>query len=189
MSFILTFVGIYGILGYALENIYENGFNQLVLEKIAKPLGMERTQLNYPSYPDENLAFGYVGMKQINWHRNDSCVINSAGGLRSCIKDLRIYAKAQAGIIETPLQLAIQKTQEIQFLGPDSPIGRAYICLGWGKTHNGNYEHFGGTPGFCSFVGFNHETKRTVVVLTNTGYSQLCTPWIMTFGNYLMDNN
>lgn len=177
-SVIYSLVG-YGMLGYALENIYQLGFNELIITKIAQPLHMTRTGLNYSSRSDNNYADGYQNGEKINWLRNDFCVINASGGIRSCLKDLQIFVKAEAGLIKTPLYSAMKKTQKIQFLGSNSPIGRSHICLGWGKMSNGFFGHFGGTQGFCAFAGFNPDQKKTMVFLANSNNIQKCIPWMM----------
>lgn len=179
-SMIYSLVG-FGVLGYTLEHIYQQSFNELVVSKITKPLGMTRTGLNYPERPDDNYADGYLGMENGNWHRNDSCIINYSGGIRSCVKDLKTYAMANAGIIETPLYSAMLKMREVQLMVPKShPVG-GYRCLGWVKKDH-YYFHFGGTQGFIAFVGFNPGKKKINVLLGNVAYNQLSIPWLLEFG-------
>jgi len=167
----------YGILGFILERIYKTSLNNLFLSKIAQPLGMERTELNYSNHTDDNYANGYLDREICNWYRYDTCVLNASGGIRSCIKDLQIYAKAQAGLIETPLYSAICKTHEGQFLGPETPIGQPEISLGWAKMNYGEIGHYGGTQGFCAYVGFNK--GKTLVVLVNSNNIEKSIPWLM----------
>ncbi|MFH1296564.1 MAG: hypothetical protein ABIJ04_04730 [Bacteroidota bacterium] len=81
---------------------------------------------------------------------------------------MQIFVTAQAGLIKTPLYSAMQRTQEIQLLGPESSLGNAHICLGWGKMSNGFFGHFGGTQGFCAYAGFNPDKKKTMVFLANS---------------------
>lgn len=178
----------YGLLGFALENIYGDTYNNIVTKKITKPLGMTRTGLNYPEHSDENYADGYIGMDLFNWYRNDFCVLNGAGALRSCIKDLIIFAEANAGIRETPLYTAMQKMQEVQMPGNILDFD-ADICLGWVKFKNGCFIHFGGTMGFIAFVGFHPGKQDIKILLANTPYNMLAIPWLLEFGSNEMNKN
>lgn len=178
----------YGLLGFALESIYGDTYNNLITEKITKPLGMNRTGLNYPEHSDDNYADGYLGMDLVNWYRNDSCVFNGSGALRSCIKDLIIFAEANAGMRETPLYAAMQKMQGVQMPGKILDIDTD-ICLGWIKYKNGCFGHFGGTMGFVAFVGFHPEKQEIRILLANTPYNMLAIPWLLEFGNNEMNKN
>lgn len=74
----------YGILGYILEKVHNKSLNQLIKDKITTPLGMERTSMNLSEHPDNNYADGYFNGEIINRYRNENCVLNGYGGLRSC---------------------------------------------------------------------------------------------------------
>ncbi len=176
----------YGLLGFALENIYRDSYHNLITEKITKPLGMIRTGLNYSKHDDDNYADGYLGMELFNWYRNDFCVLNGAGALRSCVNDLIIYAEANAGMRETELHEAMLKMQEVQLPGGMREFD-ADLCLGWGKFPSGYFNHFGGSMGFISFVGFHPEKKEIKVLLANVAYNQIAIPWLLEFGNYEMN--
>jgi CubicO group peptidase (beta-lactamase class C family) len=178
----------YGLLGFALENTYKDTYNNLVTQKITKPLGMTRTGLNYPKHSNNNYADGYLGLDLFNWYRNDSCVFNGSGALRSCIKDLIVFAEANAGMRETSLYPAMQKMQEVQMPGKILDIDTD-ICLGWAKYKNGCYTHFGGTMGFVAFIGFHPEEQEINVLLANTPYNMLAIPWLIEFGNNEMSGN
>jgi hypothetical protein len=79
--------------------------------------------------------------------------LHESGALRSCVKDLIVFAEANAGIRETLLYPAMQRMLEIQM--PRIIQGYdAEVCLGWAKFKNGYFNHFGGTMGFIAFVGF-----------------------------------
>ncbi len=176
----------FAILGYALENIYEQNYNELLKIKITEPLKMTRTGVNYQEHSDDNYANGYLGMDNVNWYRNDSCIFNTSGGLRSCMKDLIVYAKANVGIIDSPLKSAMQKTHEVQISG-ETPLTYSDICLGWGKYKSGFIVHFGGTMGFIAFVGFHPGNKEFQVLLANTAYNMLAVPWVLEFGSNEMN--
>lgn len=152
----------YGILGYILEKLYSNSLDNLIKEKITKPLGMTRTFINYCDKKDNNYADGYLKGVITNWCRNDYCVLNASGALCSTSEDLMIFMKAQAGVIETPLNKAMLKTQEFQYKSNDYDI-----CLGWFKINEFIF-HSGATNGFFAITVFNSETKKIMLILSNT---------------------
>jgi CubicO group peptidase (beta-lactamase class C family) len=152
----------YGILGYILENLYSKSLDDLIKEKITIPLGMTRTFINYCDKKDNNYADGYLKGVITNWCRNDYCVLNASGALCSTAEDLMIFMKAQAGAIETPLNKAMLKTQEFQYKGNDYDV-----CLGWFKTNEFIF-HSGATNGFFAIAVFNSESKKILLMLSNT---------------------
>ena len=152
----------YGILGFILEKLYNKSLDDLIKEKITIPLGMTRTFINYCNKKDNNYADGYLKGVVTNWCRNDFCVLNASGALCSTAEDLMIFMKAQAGVIETPLNKAMLKTQEFQFNSDEYEI-----CLGWFKS-KGFIFHSGATNGFFAIAVFNNETKKILIMLSNT---------------------
>lgn len=152
----------YGLLGYILEKLYGKSLDNLIKEKITIPLGMTRTFINYCDKKDNNYADGYLKGVITNWCRNDYCVMNASGAICSTAEDLMIFMKAQAGIIETPLNKAMLKTQEFQYKSYDYDI-----CLGWFKTNEFIF-HPGATNGFFSIAIFNVESKKILIMLSNT---------------------
>lgn len=152
----------YGILGYILEKLYSKSLDNLIKEKITIPLGMTRTFINYCDKKDNNYADGYLNNAITNWCRNDYCVLNASGALCSTAEDLMVFMKAQAGVIETPLNKAMQKTQEFQYKSNDYDV-----CLGWFKTNEFIF-HSGATNGFFAITVFNSETKKIMLILSNT---------------------
>ncbi len=152
----------YGILGYILEKLYGNSLDNLIKEKITIPLGMTRTFINYCDKKDNNYADGYLKGVITNWCRNDYCVLNGSGALCSTAEDLMIFMKAQTGVIETPLNIAMLKTKEFQYKSKDYDV-----CLGWFKTNEFIF-HSGATNGFFAIAVFNSESKKILLMLSNT---------------------
>jgi hypothetical protein len=88
----------------------------------------------------------------------DAHVLAGAGALRSTASDLLKYVSANLGVKPSDLTPLMNKTQHLRlawYLTTDEP--RATIFF-----------HGGGTGGCRSFVGFDKERRRGVVVLTNS---------------------
>jgi len=152
----------YGILGYILERVYNKSLDQLCTERITKPLGMERTSINYEAHSDTNFADGYLNGEILNLYRDKSSISNGFGGLRSTACDLLLYMKAQAGIIPTSLYNSMKRTQEIQFKN-----GNEMVCYGWFKKRN-RLLYTGATRGFCSNVVLNPDNNKIFIMLINS---------------------
>lgn len=90
-----------------------------------------------------------------------------AGGIKSSGKDMLAFLSYAMGIKDSDLrdsfyltQIANHKINEMQSIG-----------LGWVIINNGKRNiiwHNGATDGFASFVGFDSDSKKGVVVLTNS---------------------
>ena len=159
----------YGValLGELLARRAGTDFETAVRSRILDPLGMTRTGMALTprlraahalghSYRGRPIPLGGVrGML-------------GSGSLRSCANDMLAFLAAELGLRETALAAAMRATQrtDADRQRPDLPMG-----LGWFYTDIGSHRlltHNGGTSGFRSFVGFDLEQRRGVVVLSNS---------------------
>ncbi len=156
-----------GLLGLALARAAGATYEDLVLSRIADPLGLPDTRIALSPDQVRRLAPPHAapGKPASNW---DLPTLAGAGALRSTANDLlRFLAVNLEG---GPLREALGLSHEERFsAGPNGPR----IGLGWHLTpllSNGKTMvwHNGGTGGYRSFAGFVKETRTAVVVLTNT---------------------
>jgi CubicO group peptidase (beta-lactamase class C family) len=157
-----------GLLGHLLALRHGTSYEQLVLERIAEPLGMNETRVTLTPAMTERLAQGHAGTTPVsNW---DIPTLAGAGALRSTARDMLILVAANAGLSETSLYDAFRATHEGRTTaGPNMKVG-----LGWHIRAGENGEtiwHNGGTGGYRSFAGFLPSDRTGVVVLTNTRIS------------------
>jgi CubicO group peptidase (beta-lactamase class C family) len=155
------------LLGHALALKEGKAWEDLVLERICKPLGLDHTRVTLSPDMRANLAtgHGFFGDPAANW---DLGLFAGAGGLRSTAKDLLKFAAAQMGMPKTVLLPAMLMTQKPR---KSAGFDDVEIGLGWfvSKKHGGVLvNHSGTTGGYYSFLGFDPKYKRAVVVLTNT---------------------
>ena len=152
-----------GLLGMILENTTGKSFNHLIVEEIARPLGMFKTKVELTKIDEKNFAQGYDerGQATAPW---DLASLKGSGAIRSTLNDMVIFIQAQLGQ-ENPLSKAIELTHQKTFSSIEQDMG-----LGWriNKNQTSSYlHHSGGTGGFRSFVGFDKHRQIGVVILSN----------------------
>jgi serine-type D-Ala-D-Ala carboxypeptidase/endopeptidase len=151
-----------GLLGHILALNVGITYESMMIKTIASPLGMNETKITLDEEMKKNLAIGhYNGAEAPNLYIP---TLAGAGAIRSSTYDMLKFLAANMGLIQTPLQSAMNKTHEVR-RNPYIISGR--IGLAW-AIYKGVISHDGGTLGFCSFAGFDKRTGKGVVVLTNS---------------------
>lgn len=150
----------FSLLGQALAKRADRSYSELLSERIFKPLGM--TQTFTPSQIDDLPADsprGYtlvLGRKSAPWTLGAEA---PSGSVRSTLADMVRYLQAQ--LDETAP--GITATKPIQDIG-----GRQRIGYGWHIDGESLTWHNGATGGFSSWISFDRNTRRGVIVLSNT---------------------
>ena len=155
------------LLGSILEQISGKSYDEMVAEIITRPLQMNSTVEHLTPLLMQRFVtvYGEDGKATPAWNMN---VFAPAGGLRSTVNNLMVYARANMIGGDSELAKAFELTHQITF-SKDVKVG-----LNWHiSTVNGvdYYFHNGGTYGSTSFLAFNAEKNIAVVVLSNCGAS------------------
>jgi CubicO group peptidase (beta-lactamase class C family) len=165
------------LLGEALSRHAGKGFESLLVERICKPLGMESTCITPTSQMQSRLAMGH----EKNGDRSTPFKLQAyipAGGVHSTANDLLKYAAAQAGLTQSVLTQAIEKTHVIRYTdtrGLDGVPGMGSFgqtAMDWvdrGALQPPGTQllgHAGGAGSYHAFVGFDMKQHRGVVVLS-----------------------
>lgn len=155
-----------GLLGHVMEQRSGLSYEALVTERILEPLGMTNTFMVVPEDKMPIFAIGHNAAKDPAnyWDIN---TLSGAGALRSDIKDMTLYLKANMGLIDTELSGAMALSHKMHFSDSDDD---SFIGLAWfTKFMDGETVtwHNGGTGGFRTFMGFDTANNRGVVVLAN----------------------
>jgi D-alanyl-D-alanine-carboxypeptidase/D-alanyl-D-alanine-endopeptidase len=162
-----------GLLGTALARRAGMGYEDLVLTRICRPLGMADTRVTLDPEQSIRLAHPYTkqGKAAIYWTLD---AFAGAGALRSTADDLLKFARANLGLGPSPdrLRAAMDEART-----PRTPTGHdgLKIGLGWHVFEANDKAkrpettwHNGGTGGFRSFLAMVRETSLAVVVLSNS---------------------
>jgi D-alanyl-D-alanine-carboxypeptidase/D-alanyl-D-alanine-endopeptidase len=158
-----------GLLGNALARRAGKSYEELVTERILKPLKMTRTSITLSAAQKANFAPGYDASlaPTKNW---DLPALAGAGALRSTVNDMLKFLSANLGLTDTPLRKAMEMTHAIQKPtgAPDLDIGMGWHE--WSKYNTQVIWHNGGTGGYRTWAGFVKSKKSAVVVLCDTSF-------------------
>jgi CubicO group peptidase (beta-lactamase class C family) len=152
-----------GLLGVILERISGKTYEELLKEIIRDPLAMGSTRIKLTDSDITMFAQGYRGEAPV--HSWEFVSLVGAGGIRSCVYDMLLYAKAQVDGGNSALDKAIGLSHQVTWEKGSTRVG-----LGWHLvTRNGiSYLfHNGQTGGYYTVLLINPKTKRAVVMLTN----------------------
>jgi serine-type D-Ala-D-Ala carboxypeptidase/endopeptidase len=158
----------FGLLGHILGLAAGRPYEDLVVDRICRPLGLRDTSAAMPG-ADPRAARGHRrGGRPAPPLRIPA--LGGAGALRSTAADMLAYLRAHLHPDQTPegetFRLAI---------GPHRSVrrGRAAIGLAWLHLRRGGRTtvwHNGGTVGFGSFAAFDPDRDAAMVLLANSRY-------------------
>lgn len=159
-----------GLLGHVLAIQANTDYESLVRRRIAAPLGMHETMITLSSKLKARLAQGHDGNLRpvANW---DIPTLAGAGALRSTVNDMLKFVAANLGLTESALSAVLQDAQQPR---EDHGPGGTRVGLAWLISSKDGVTitwHNGQTGGYHSFVGFDRERRRGVVVLSNASTS------------------
>jgi CubicO group peptidase (beta-lactamase class C family) len=161
----------YGLLGHVLALRAGCSYEQLVRERICRPLELADTDVSVPAAARGRFAQGHNrrGRPVPHW---DLPALAGAGALRSTVADLLAFLRVQLGEGDPALARAAALTHAPRWRHRRGlAVGLAWSRLPLLGTEHELLFHNGGTGGFRSFVGFVPATDTAVVVLSNSGRS------------------
>ncbi|MGA0560425.1 serine hydrolase [Larkinella sp. VNQ87] len=154
-----------GLLGTILETVNKKSYEDLIRERIAKPLGMAHTVITLRDEDRNRFAQGHNGQGNptSSWEFQ---ALTGAGGIRSSVTDLVPYLKAELGKGPKKMLELMKTTQQPTFVNGQTTVG-----LGWHwRTDSAQpwFTHQGGTGGFVTYVAFNPVRQAAVIILANS---------------------
>ena len=154
-----------GLLGHLLAENKNTTYENLMIQNIAEPLGMNETKIEFDQKMRGNLAIGHSNGQIVeNW---DIPTLAGAGAIRSSTYDMAKFISANLGYFKSQVSAAMELSHEIRH----DKAGQMRVAMGWHvrKGEDGDiFWHNGGTGGYRTFVGFVKETGKGVVLLTNS---------------------
>ena len=155
-----------GLLGHVIERHEGVEYEQLVIDRICRPLQMENTCCTPRGPLLTQLAGAHNGLRPTSaW---DIPSLEGAGDINSTLSDMLRFAAAN---LDEGASLRTRLLQQCHEPRVDAAKGKVRIGLGWhllGETDRPVIWHSGGTGGFTSFLGFSPALGRAVVVLSNS---------------------
>jgi serine-type D-Ala-D-Ala carboxypeptidase/endopeptidase len=153
------------VLSYALARRSGKDYETLLREHLLVPLGMNDTYIsNRP--PHVRLAQGHLSTAMPTGPWDFPVDMAGVGGVRATLPDMVRYLEGELGTRESKITPALARTQQ-QVASVDGHT----MGMNWNlSTVNGHsiVAHEGATGGYSSFVGFDREAKRAVVLLSDT---------------------
>ncbi|MBI2417550.1 MAG: beta-lactamase family protein [Ignavibacteriales bacterium] len=149
-----------GLLGHLLTLITKKSYENLLIELICKPLGMQNTFISLNSNRTYQLVSGRDRFGTIvkNWELN---VLEGGGGIKSTAEDMVKYIHTH--MTDTTFY---PMTQQSTCKYTESNCAG----LGWTWFESGRYKFVsatGGTGGYSCCVIFEKSTKKAIILLTN----------------------
>ncbi len=155
-----------GLLGHALARRAGMSYGDLVHKRILGPLKMTSTSVTLSPDQKRRLAAGHSASLQPvkNW---DLDALAGAGALRSTADDMLKFLAANMELVPSPLKAAMRRMRSIR---RETGVANLDIAIGWHilKQHDELVWHNGGTGGYRAFAGFNPQTGKGAVVLSNS---------------------
>ncbi|QDV44151.1 Beta-lactamase precursor [Stieleria neptunia] len=152
-------------LGYLLGHQAGKSYDQLLTERIAKPLGMTSTTVTGDAEVLKRLAAGHAtpGKPHSTWEFAD---MPGAGGIRSTVTDMLRFANANLDPPDSDLGNALQLAWKQHRAGDAKDFA---MGLGWHIARDGSTRwHNGQTGGYHAMLFVSREVPAAVVLLTNT---------------------
>ncbi len=153
------------LLGHILTLVSGQTYEEMLQERIFKPLEMNNTTITFNENHLAQLAKGHneMGLITSNW---DFPHFGGAGAIRSTTEDMLKYIQAQF----TSKIYAKAHTTRLT-MGGSTKIGLGWITTPSQNTGEEIVWHNGGTGGYRSFTGFIKNQNMGVIVLNNTPLS------------------
>ena len=172
-EYVYSNIGV-ALLAHLIEIKTGRSLPDLVEEKICRPLKMPDTVFYLNADQQKRLAVGHVGDQPKFIRRNTPTpswdmgeIMRATGGLYSTVNDLLIFARANLGLLNHPLEPRLAETHQVQLKTRDEDV-----ALGWLINYFDNgrvtllYKH-GMVSGYNSYIGLNGGKRIAVVVLSS----------------------
>jgi serine-type D-Ala-D-Ala carboxypeptidase/endopeptidase len=160
-----------GLLGHLLARKAESSYEDLLCERITKPLGMSSTLIDLSEDAKAHLAIAHTA-DCIATHNWEMGALHGAGAIRGTVNDMLRFARANLDPPDSDLGKAIDMAWQIQ----QEPLEESNFAmgLGWHIARDGSMRwHNGQTGGYHSMLLVNRDLNAAVVVLANTATGQV----------------
>ncbi len=158
-------------------------FETLMQSRLFAPAGMKNSYINLKP-KDVIAAQGHTPNRKNTSAWTFQTNTAGVGGVRATLDDMVSYVQAQLGKTESTISPALKLTQ--QQVKTDTNTKMAMNWMLAPLDAHFVHLHEGGTGGFSAFTAFDLETKRGVVVLSDTALTSV--GGLSSLGNHLLDS-
>ena len=152
-----------GLLSHILTIASGKTYEELLFNGVCSSFKMMSTSVKLSSENSFYMATGHHINRPISFWNFTSSTLEGMGGIRSSVRDLSKYLWENLHAAESILSDVLEPCLDTHFeASPEFQVG-----LGWHKL-NAISRHSGGTAGFRSFIGFDAEKNKGVIILNNS---------------------
>jgi CubicO group peptidase (beta-lactamase class C family) len=174
-----------GLLGYLLSLAAGTNYESLVIHRICEPLRMNSTRIVLSPELQARFASGHSESGKPVHQWDFTPALEGCGALRSSVNDLLKFLAANLAAKGSPASSSVNSDPD-QVTDRDAGVPSlaesmakthqarreadfgGKVALGWHISTDGLVWHNGGTGGFRSYMGFDPQSHRGVVVLANS---------------------
>ncbi|WFC40976.1 serine hydrolase [Pseudoxanthomonas sp. SE1] len=156
------------VLSYAVARRAGTDMETLLKQRLFAPLGMQHAYIDQAP-PGVRAAVGHTpnARPASAWHFQAN--LAGVGGVRATLDDMVRYVQGQLGGEPTSISPALELSQRKISDAPPMAMNWMLMPVGERVVH----VHEGGTGGFSSFVSFDKERRRGVVILSDTTWNSI----------------
>ncbi|KRA48729.1 serine hydrolase [Pseudoxanthomonas sp. Root630] len=156
------------VLSYAVARRAGTDMETLLKQRLFAPLGMQHAYVN-AAPAGVRAAVGHTPNARATsaWHFQTN--LAGVGGVRATLDDMVRYVQGQLGTETTSISAALQRSQQKVSDAPPMAMNWMLMPVGGRTVH----VHEGGTGGFSSFVSFDKDKQRGVVILSDTTWNSI----------------
>ncbi len=156
------------LLGHAIALKAGTNYESLVVDRICRPLQMDSTRIALTPELKSRLAAGHDQLGHTVTGLRFQTLVGGSG-LHSTANDLLKYLSANLGLTPSSLPPLMEKTHEVRFESMRTGVRNG---LGWAVVYFPQAKKFimhgGATPGYTTYLGFDPNRRRGVVVLSSS---------------------
>lgn len=158
-------------------------FETLLQTRLFAPTGMKNSYINQKP-ADVKAAQGHTPNNKTTPAWTFKTNAAGVGGVRATLDDMVNYVQAQLGKTESAISPALKITQQQVKTETNSKMAMNWMLAPLDSHFV--HLHEGGTGGFSAFTAFDLDTKRGVVILSDTALTSV--GGLSSLGNHLLDS-
>ncbi len=162
----------YMLLGYIIEEVTGNSFNDNLQELICKKLGLKNTSLPKGGTDiRKNEAFSFMLQDDESWERIEEIHVSAsdgAGGIIAPVEEVSRFFEAliQNELLTTASVQQMLPVQGVNAITPINSYGYGLETMPFGEDHIG-YGHSGHIDGFYTMCGYFPEDQLSISFFDN----------------------